>query len=102
MHPELQEACSSLGLKLTNLERAAHNAHVKQVEARSRLVNDFGTDDCFDVVAFGSLAREELSEQSDFDFAVVAFGLSDHVDRGRSLLKALDGLRARWEQNPPG
>lgn len=102
MHRELQNACANLGLSLPHLAEAATNACEKREEARTWLSAEFEPDRCFDVIGFGSLAREELSEQSDFDFAVVAFGLPDDIDKGRKLLASVDRLRAEWMQKSPG
>lgn len=48
-----------------------------------------------DVIVLGSLARYEASEQSDFDYLVIAYELPEHVARMRELLAAADNCRER-------
>lgn len=49
-----------------------------------------------DVVGFGSLARREMTTESDFDYIVLALGLPRDADTPLDLLKAADELRRRW------
>jgi hypothetical protein len=49
-----------------------------------------------DVVAFGSLARKEVTAESDFDYLVLATNLPDDPKAAVSLLAKADNLRFTW------
>lgn len=79
MHENLELAAASLGLRLTNLREAANWTQVVIEDARrevNRYVDEalggFTKSQGLDVVAFGSMAREEMAPDSDFDYLVVA------------------------------
>lgn len=49
-----------------------------------------------DVVAFGSLARREITDESDFDYLVLATELPSDPDATLDLLTVADSLRRQW------
>lgn len=49
-----------------------------------------------DVVALGSLARREVTGESDFDYLVLAASLPDDPETATSLLKQAQALRTKW------
>lgn len=62
--------------------------------ARLELSNELSTDaPPIDVVAFGSMARYEMTTQSDFDYLVVAYGLDVQPGSYRRGLAIADRLR---------
>ncbi|HEY0949332.1 hypothetical protein [Nocardioides sp.] len=78
-------------------------------QARQRL-SSLPSDE-LDVVAFGSLARLEVTAESDFDYLVLAAGVPATPTAATDLLRAADELRATWAQeegregsevSPPG
>jgi hypothetical protein len=63
----------------------------------------FGNRDSnLDVVVLGSLARGEVTRDSDFDYLVVAHGLSKQPDETRLLLTRVDELREKLNLLGPG
>lgn len=74
-------------------------------EARSELANFCGQS--LDVVGFGSLARQEVTTESDFDYLVLATGVPESAQVVQRLLSAADHLRHTWsieqgsEDRPP-
>lgn len=62
--------------------------------ARAELSSSAG--DGLDVVGFGSLARREMTEESDFDFLVLALQLTRDPDAPVNLLRRADDLRRAW------
>jgi len=63
-----------------------------QLGARSKL----------DVLVSGSLARGEVTENSDFDFFIVAHGLPEQPDETRQLLLLVEKLRDQLRYEPAG
>lgn len=55
-----------------------------------------------DVVAFGSLARREWTDQSDFDYLVIVHTLEAGVDAIRGAQKVAEAARGRLEASEPG
>lgn len=49
-----------------------------------------------DVVGFGSLARREMTSESDFDYLVLAMQLPQRPDVAPTLLRRADDLRRAW------
>ena len=79
MHGELLNAASSLGLDLNNLHDAADRTQSVIGEAQTevnRYIEDalggFTSGKGLDIVAFGSMARDEMAPASDFDYLVIA------------------------------
>lgn len=85
MHANLRSLSEDLGVALPNLEAAAKDAQSSLIQVRdaatSYLMDNHvlqrgkATDDLeLGLVAFGSLARQELSKgESDFDYAIVSY-----------------------------
>lgn len=53
-----------------------------------------------DVVAFGSMARFEMTQESDFDYLVIAYGLDVKPGAYRRSLAITDGLRTSLGDEP--
>ncbi|WP_192498656.1 nucleotidyltransferase domain-containing protein [Ornithinimicrobium pratense] len=49
-----------------------------------------------DVVAFGSLARQEVTRESDFDYLVLATNLPEDLETAANLLTKANELRRSW------
>lgn len=104
MHKELKEAESALGLAghLQHLD-AAHDRSEAFIRAASEALRDAASrqlesptplDDLpLDVVAFGSYARYEATDESDFDYLVITHGLPGNPKLTRALLREADNLR---------
>lgn len=99
MLDELSKAAQSLGLDLRNLEAAATNAE-KDVAKFKALVSEYWPGappqneiDDVDLVLLGSLARQEVTGESDCDYVVLQNGCIP--DTSQSLL--LIGERVRNE-----
>jgi predicted nucleotidyltransferase len=55
-----------------------------------------------DIVAFGSLARKEWTDQSDFDYLVIVHALTGGVAAIREALKIGDSARHKLDASEPG
>lgn len=64
--------------------------------AKARAALRGGPDEGLDVVGFGSLARREMTGESDFDYLVLALRLPDDPDAPVALLRRADDLRRVW------
>lgn len=101
MHEVLAQAATSLGIMddLNHLRDAADRSRLFVDEAKTRLQAGAAADGLdlnglpLDVVVFGSYARDEASNESDFDYLVVAHGLCEDPKATRLLLKQADRLR---------
>ena len=96
LHPLLKEAVTSLGIasRLRALPQAAVLSGRFIEEARRQLAAAVPGMEPLDVIVCGSIARREMSTESDFDWLVVAHGLPSDVRITRRLLEATDGLRS--------
>lgn len=109
MHEDVAAAVANLGLtgQLPTLERAADLSNRLVQESQSFLAEQLPPEDDvkLDVVAFGSIARQEMSAESDADYLVIAYELlpEGKVRRTRELLEAADRLLIeRFDMKPPG
>jgi len=109
MHENVAAAIATLGLdgQVPTLERAADLSRRLVDDSRSFLAKQLPPEDDvkLDVVAFGSIARQEMSAESDADYLVVAYELlpEEKVRRTRELLEAADRLLTeRFDMKPPG
>lgn len=101
MHEVLEQAAASLGIDdgLVHLRAAAGVSRTFVDEAKTRLHEAAAADGLdltdlpLDLVVFGSYARDEASDASDFDYLVVAHGLCEDPKATRLLLKQADRLR---------
>jgi predicted nucleotidyltransferase len=102
----LATACAVLGVETPALEKAAQVSQELLERAKQDLVERVPLPDDealpLDVVIFGSVARQEVSDESDFDYLVVAHGLpgllrdretGEDVQATRKLLAAVEDLR---------
>lgn len=84
------------GLSVPNLRGARQLSQTRISTARAHLTSRFTTSDLgVDVIAFGSLARHEVTKESDFDYLVVATGMP-RAGITNGLLDAADELRRIW------
>lgn len=110
MHAELRGAEQKLGIELTNIARAAEATSRFRDEARKavsdvlyrELPDEASGNTGLDIIAFGSMAREEMGPGSDFDYLVVAYKLKSnprtiHVHR-EAAIHAIQQTTAK----PPG
>jgi predicted nucleotidyltransferase len=93
----LLAAASPLGLlqrDIPALYKAFQLSGQRIEKARAHLAEQLtGQDYTADVVAFGSLARREMTLASDFDYLVINYGLEPTPGATRQVLQAADGLR---------
>lgn len=100
MHPILEAAEQSLELDLASLRTAAA-ATERRREQASQAARDFLTVSkvaesvALDIVAFGSIARDEMAPGSDFDWLVVAHRYSENPEDFVQVKKA--AIEARKE-----
>lgn len=94
---ELERALDSAGwddLTVEHLNSAFERSDRYISEARDYLRDQLqGTDASLDVVAFGSLARREMTVASDLDWLVVVHALPKDPGAVQQVLSAADGLR---------
>lgn len=91
--------CAELGLatpELANLEGAFRLSADRIEFARARLASEIHAEAEVDVVAFGSIARREMTIESDFDYSVVAYGLPATSDAADEALRVADHLRTEF------
>lgn len=75
MHPGLVAAQATLGVELPNLAAAADYTEESVSVARRHLERELGEEahlPRLSIIAFGSMARQEMTPDSDFDYLVVA------------------------------
>lgn len=90
MHELITQAATALDVSLENLEKAAERS-TEQIHAAASFFKDsLGLDDQLDIVVCGSMARQEMSGASDFDYIVIAHGLVGDASRTRAFRKACD------------
>lgn len=105
MHPELTAAIDALGLG-KEVPTLRHNADL--TDARVKDSREFlrkglpPTNVPLDVVALGSMGRQESSTESDFDWLVLAHGLPADVNQSRALIDLVNGLQVALEMQKPG
>lgn len=92
MDPVLNQAASALNINLPGLRKAAQKTDgglTQAKDAAEAYVNERAVSDPdkFDIVAYGSIARQEMGYASDFDWLVVANGYSTDP-RDFSIYKA--------------
>lgn len=107
MHPNLREAASALSIQLPNLEQAAALTAEKLGDARAAVSEyidnaDVSDTENFDIVAFGSIARGEMSQGSDFDWLVIAGTYSKEPDDFTHYRRAAEFARERLGADEPG
>lgn len=99
MHQALEDAGAALELELENLRRAASLTAEKRTEAVDaareylRQVGMAGQHN-LDIVAFGSIARDEMAPGSDFDWLIVARRFSEDPDDFVHMKKAAREARS--------
>lgn len=93
---DFAESCNALGMNSTQfpyLMQAMSESDSAIETARASLQEKFqGSVSSTDVVAFGSIARREATEQSDFDYLVMAYGL-EPTGTTRKVLTEADNIR---------
>jgi hypothetical protein len=101
----LEDVARALGLEgqLEALEAAHAYSEQALHEITERLAEKAPLPDSpVDVVILGSLARREASDESDLDSLVIAHGLPDSVKETRTILRAVDEIRAELQLGEPG
>lgn len=94
LHPDILSAAQVLDLTLPALDRAASTSRrILEVATRGISARIPGADSPFDVVVLGSVARLEASDESDFDFLLVAHERPSDPRFSRDLLEAVEGVR---------
>lgn len=89
----IEEIAAEHGLDCSAITQARSRSERRIALAREQL-RDLA-DGVDDLIAFGSLARREATEQSDFDYLVVSTGLPSDT-RIVTLLNKADHLRRDW------
>lgn len=95
MHPNMVRAAKTLKLSdsLPTLRRNATLSKGYVRDSRRFLRSEVGHQSQFDVVALGSIGRQEASASSDFDYLIIAYGLPENVTASRDLFAAVVDLR---------
>src|ERR1700752_3241483 len=105
MFDELSKAAQSLELDLSNLKTAAANTE-KEVSKFKALVSEYWTGPSHeevsnvDLVLLGSLARQEVTGESDCDYVVLQNGCTP--DTSQALLLIAEEVRSELGYAPPG
>lgn len=103
--PAALEAVHLATSDVPNLVSSMERSHKWIEKARMTLREELGDTEGLDVVAFGSLARREVTEASDLDFLVVEHTDSSHPKADHAITAA-DNLRQVLEDdtvvNAPG
>lgn len=86
----LSKAAIDLGVSLGNLEAAAQRSGEQIAAATAFFKERLGRGDPLDIVVCGSMARQEMSGASDFDYLIVAHGLVEDASKTRAFRKACD------------
>jgi hypothetical protein len=105
IHPVLEEAVRALSLdgEVPFIREAADFSERTLEGAAKALAAELPPSDelPLDVVVLGSVARREASEESDFDFLVIAHGLPANVMATRDLLKAAFQMQEKSVMEAP-
>lgn len=104
------ESVNALGwdaVDFPNLERSFRKSYEQVNLARSTLRGALRDDPGVDIVAFGSLARHEMTTESDLDYLAIVFEFDKTPGASRVALKAADDIRATLSATeeairPPG
>lgn len=103
MHTDIEELAAGLDLQLPALRESAQLSQGHVRDARTALEERLGgVLPEFDVLLYGSIAREEATPKSDFDFLVITFDLLPQQLSSQDLLHILDGVRKQLDLDPPG
>jgi predicted nucleotidyltransferase len=104
MREEMNQLSSALGQEFPNL-KAAYERTVKHVDlARQELEHDerIKALDTLSVAVFGSIARQEMTEGSDFDYLILTHEIVDDPQHIKDCRAAVDDVRKKLNFNPPG
>jgi len=94
LHSDLRAAADHLAIELPTLMQAALRSQRMMDVVRERLRTRLSPENSpFDVVVLGSLARFEVSDESDFDFLIVAHRRPGDPQLSRRLLEAVEDIR---------
>lgn len=107
MHPALEQASDALGIDLPTVRAAAALTRSKfddaRVAAAAHLENGGNAlNPGLDIVVFGSIARDEMSEGSDFGWLVVAHALSQDPSEFVRYRQVADTGREAIAAEKPG
>jgi hypothetical protein len=105
LHPILDKVLSDLGLvnETPALHAAATFSRAAREKVRDALNDRLGGPGLpLDVAVLGSLARDEASDQSDFDYLPVLYGLLPEGLDLREILLAIDDTRKVLGMHDPG
>lgn len=92
-------------IKLPNLREASDKSTVLLLEAKKYLKEEVPPEKApIDIVVLGSLARQEITPESDLDYFVIVHSLlsSEKISLTKKLLSSADNLREKLELNKPG
>lgn len=105
MHEELVEAETRLGISLLAIASAAERTAARRSDARAAIADHLAGQDRADeplIVAFGSMARQEMAARSDFDYLVVLNGVERDPARIVRYRVAADAARDAVGAKAPG
>lgn len=105
MHPEFTAAIDALGLgeAVPTLRYNAELTDARVKDSREFLKNGLSPSNVpLDVVALGSMGRQESSAESDFDWLIVAHGLPTDVNQSRKLIDLVNDLRVALDMQKFG
>jgi hypothetical protein len=94
IHPTISNASEVLGIPIKNLREASKRSKQLMNILKSE-VGDVVESSPLDLVALGSLAREEVVERSDLDYLIVIHGVLDpeSVGLAREVIRLVERVR---------
>lgn len=111
MHSELEAAAQALRIDLPNLRRAAATTEKKLRQAKSAVEDALSVklgrphdwhNASMDIVVLGSMARDEMSPRSDFDYLIVAYEMVEDPEVIHQFRRAAESARLKIGAAKPG
>ena len=96
MQTQLELVLDDLELSVPSVRRALELSNRRIESGRRHLIDSGVTCQSGDILAFGSLARREATDESDFDYLVLVDGIPEDPDAPGELLRRADHLRTIW------
>ncbi len=104
MHEAIDQLSTAVGKDFPNL-KAAYERTVENIGlAREQLEHDerIKALDTLSVAVFGSIARQEMTEGSDFDYLILTHEIVDDPQHLKDCRAAVEDVRTKLNFKPPG
>jgi predicted nucleotidyltransferase len=104
MHEYIDRLSKSVGKDFPNLKAACERTAENVDLARKQLEDDVRIKalDTLSVAVFGSMARQEMTEGSDFDYLILTHEIVDDPQHLKDCRAAVQDVRTRLNFKPPG